>query len=53
MGLKEILDLAVFALGMAKKLIDEGREPTQAEMDELEGKLDFNAARLRKAAGRA
>ncbi len=52
MGIKEILDLAVFAAGLAKKLLDENRKPTQAEMDELEGRLDFHTSELRKAAGR-
>ncbi len=53
MGIKDILEIAVFAAGLAKKLLDENRDPTQAELDELEQKLDSNAARLRKAAGRA
>lgn len=52
MGIKDILELAVFAVGLAKKLIDEGREPTLKELNELEAKLDTNAARLRRAAGR-
>jgi len=53
MGIKDILELALFAAGLAKKLLDENRDPTTAELDELESRLDVSALRLRKASGRA
>jgi len=52
MGIKDILELAVFAAGLAQKLLNENRDPTNKELDELESRLDVSAARLRRAAGR-
>jgi len=52
MGIKDILELAVFAVGLAQKLINEKRDPTQAELDALESRLDTHASALRRAAGR-
>jgi len=52
MGIKDILELAVFAVGLAQKLINENRDPTKQELDALESRLDTNAAALRRAAGR-
>ena len=52
MGVKDILELGIFAIDLAKKLIDENRDPTAEEMAVLEARLDTSAARLRKAAGR-
>ena len=53
MGIKDILELAVFAVGLAQKLINENREATKEELDALESRLDSNALALRKASGRA
>ncbi len=52
MGIKEILELAVFAASLAQKLLNEGREPTKEELDGLESRLDSHASALRRAAGR-
>jgi hypothetical protein len=53
MGIKDILELAVFAAGLAQKLLNENRDPTKEELDALESRLDRNTLALRKAAGRA